>query len=110
MRLAIFFRASASLYGFSRRAIQAYSWKPKVTCNFDISLLDVCLQVVRAASPVLLRVIVLGAFFIYSTVSTRFGRPMAFMTRAGVNVWDNYDSAWMDFARLLRSLVARSES
>jgi len=29
------------------------------------------LQVVRAASPVLLRVIVLGAFFIYCTVSAR---------------------------------------
>lgn len=28
------------------------------------------LQVVRAASPVLLRVIVLGAFFIYCTVSS----------------------------------------
>jgi hypothetical protein len=42
------------------------------------------LQVVRAASPVLLRVIVLGAFFIYCTVSmnihiTRFSHERVFI-------------------------------
>lgn len=39
-------------------------WRVRINEQNDV------LQVVRAASPVLLRVIVLGAFFIYSTVST----------------------------------------
>ena len=47
----------------------AHQTRPMPTSISILRLLHDTPQVIRAASPVLLRIIILGAFFIYSTVT-----------------------------------------
>ncbi|XP_017773776.1 PREDICTED: probable G-protein coupled receptor CG31760 [Nicrophorus vespilloides] len=56
------------------------------TCTFLIKSLTKCwlFQVVRAASPVLLRVITLGAFLVYCTIIVMYPRPSVYTCTARI--------------------------